>query len=100
MPGMEALYTKREELRAQIKAIEADIRTIERAIEMCGGSLGPVRIFKRGQLKRLVCEAMREGVTGNREIARKVIARMGWKCTDERLRDITARVKDVTKTFR
>lgn len=100
MAGMEALYTKRDELRAQIKVIEADIRTIERAIEMCGGSLGPVRIFKRGQLKRLVCDAMREGAEGNRDIALVVIDRMGWETTSERVRDITSRVKDVTKTFR
>ena len=67
---------------------------------MCASSLAPVRIFKRGQLKRLVCEALRKGVTGNRDIAREVIARKEWECTDERLRDVIARGKDVTKTFR
>jgi len=46
---------------------------------MCGGSLDPVRIFKPGQLKRMVCEVMREGVTGSREIAREVIRRMEWE---------------------
>lgn len=42
---------------------------------------------------------MREGVTGNRDIAREVIVRMGWECTDARLSDVTRRVKGVTKTF-
>lgn len=97
---MDCLYQKREELKAAIKATEADLATIERAIVMCGGSLGPVRIFKRGHLKRLVCNAMREGVEGNRDIAREVIRHMGWECTDERLSDTMRRVKDVTKTFR
>lgn len=100
MPGMKALLKKRDELRETIKTARADLRTIEAAIKVMDPEAGPVRIFGRGQLKRLVCEAMREGVTGNREIAREVITRMGWECTDERLSDVTRRVKDVTKTFR
>lgn len=67
---------------------------------MCGGPLAQVRIFKRGQLMWLVCGAMQEGVTGNRDIVREVIARMGWECTYERLSDVTRCVKDVIKTVR
>ncbi|WP_417488864.1 hypothetical protein [Maricaulis sp.] len=65
-----------------------------------GGDTAPVRIFERGQLKRLVCDAMRAGVEGNRAIALSVIETMGWEATDERVRDVAARVKDVTKRFR
>lgn len=100
MPGMKSLLKKRDELRATIKSAQADLRIIEAAIKVIDPEAGPVRLFGRGQLKRLVCEAIRAGHEGNREIAREVIARMGWECTDERLRNITSRVKDVTKTFR
>lgn len=97
---MDALHRKRDELRATIKAAQADLRAIEAAIRIMGGPPTRTQLFKRGHLKRFVCEAMREGIEGNREIARDVIRRIDWGCTDERLRDVTARVKDVTKTFR
>lgn len=71
---------------AQIKAMEADIRTMERAIKTRGRSLNPVRIFKRGQLKGLVCEAGREGDTSNRDIAREVSTHMNWECTSAPVR--------------
>lgn len=91
---MEKLFEKREELHAQIKAIEADIRILERAIGMCGGSLGPARVFKRGKLKQMVCGAMREGHEGNHAIALEVITRMGWEATDERVKDVSVRARE------
>ena len=100
MPRMEALYKKRDELRAQIKAARSDLKAIEAAIRVMEGPQSRQTLFKRGHLKRLVCDAMREGAQGNRDIAIVVIDRMGWEATDERVRDIASRVKDVTKTFR
>ncbi|WP_022697194.1 hypothetical protein [Euryhalocaulis caribicus] len=97
---MKALEKKRDELRAEIKALRADLKTVEAAIRIMGGDTSPQRIFKRGQLKRLVCDAMREGAESNRDIALVVIREMDWEATDERVRDITVRVKDVTKTLR
>ncbi|WP_417495537.1 hypothetical protein [Maricaulis sp.] len=100
MPGMKALHQKRDELRAIIKSAQADLRTIEAAIRVMGGNAAPTQLFARGQLKALVCDAMRAGAEGNHAIALAVIARMEWEATDERVRDVTGRVKDVTKRFR
>ncbi len=69
MPRMEALYSKWGAFKAQIKALQADPSTIKPANEVCGGSQDAVRISRLGQLKTLVCEAMREGVSEIREMA-------------------------------
>tara|TARA_R110000744_G_scaffold125730_15_gene231914 strand:+ start:65548 stop:65844 length:297 start_codon:yes stop_codon:yes gene_type:complete len=95
-----ALLKKRDELRDAIKSAQSDLKTIEAALRIMGEETGRVRLFERGRLKAMVCDAMRAGHTGNRDIAQEVIARMGWEATDERVRDVAARVKDVTKRFR
>ena len=100
MPGMKALLKKRDELRNTITQARADLRTIEAAIRLIDPDTGPVRLFERGKLKQMVCEAMREGHEGNHAIALEVITRMGWGATDERVKDVSRRVKDVTKTFK
>ena len=97
---MDALNRKRDELRDTIKTARADLKVIEAAIRVMEGPQTRQTLFKRGHLKRLVCDAMRAGAEGNRDIAIVVIDRMGWEATDERVRDIAVRVKDVTKTFK
>lgn len=96
---MKALLTKRDELRATIKSAQSDLRTLEAAIRIMGGDIARIQLFARGQLKALVCDAMRAGAEGNRAIALSVIETMRWEASDERVRDVTARVKDVTKRF-
>ncbi|WP_417494391.1 hypothetical protein [Maricaulis sp.] len=97
---MKALLTKRDELRATIKSAQSDLRAIEAAIRIMGGEAPRTQLFARGQLKALVCDAMRAGAEGNRAIALSVIETMRWEATDERVRDVALRVKDVTKRFR
>lgn len=94
---MKELYAKRDQLRDQISALRADLKTIEAAIRVIDGAPVQNRLFKRGHLQRLVSDAMRADVQGNAEIARYVMDRMGWECTDDALRDMTRQVKDVTK---
>ena len=94
---MEELYAKRDELRDQIKRLRADLTVIERAIRVFDAPRPRKILFKRGHLQRIVFDAMREGIEGNKDIARYVLACMDWECTDEALADMTMRVKDVTK---
>ena len=94
---MKELYAKRDQLRGQITALRADLKTIEAAIRVMDGAPERKMLFKRGHLQRLVFDAMRVDVQGNAEIARYVMDHMGWERTDDALRDMARRVKDVTK---
>lgn len=99
---MDCLYQKREELRATIAKARDDLKAIEAAIRVFEGTpkKRPDKLFARGHLMALVCNAMRAGHESNRDIARYVVEQMEWEPTQERLSDITRRVKDVTKRLK
>lgn len=113
--AISALVRKRAELagdviglRRQIADLQDKLKVIDTALSLIGyegapGSIKPVRkqanrLFKNGQLSRLVYDAMRQGARDNAEITDYVMAHMGWDIADRaRYSDIRRRVKDVTK---
>jgi hypothetical protein len=97
------------ELEKQRKAIVSRINHADETLRLFGFQGDPndiparmkcPRLFRRGQLQRMVFAAIREhGETVKAgEIARTIIAQMGWNAEDEQLRGlIVDKVKDVWK---
>lgn len=91
------------------RELVANVQRMDDALRLFGADPGPAAekrprlwMFRRGELKRMVCAAIREAgpEIGTRDIARAIIAQMDWDAADERLaRLVTAKVKDVRKAL-
>lgn len=113
-----ALIAKRAELTGAIidlerkaRSIGAMIGHIDSCLEMFGYADDPRKIapmrrrgesmFKHGHLQRMVLDMRRtEGALSNREIAARIIEKMGWDRADGALLlRVAGKVKDVTKRY-
>ena len=85
----------------------ANVQRMDDALRLFGADPGPAAepkprlwMFRRGELKRMVCAAIREAgpEIATRDIARAIIVRMDWDAADEKLLGmVTGKVKDVRK---
>lgn len=60
------------------------------------------RMFKRGQLRRIIYDTQREGpcITTDAQFAAEIIKRLGWDAGDRRLAAmVTLKVRDVRKAI-
>ena len=101
LDGMEALLAKRAELVSAIRQAQADVDLIDRALELVGcNSPAHSRLFKRGHLQRLVCDARRAGHDTPKTIATEIFRVLGWEYERETFRRVQLGAKDVLKRLR